>query len=208
MKMVRGMWLPESDDKSYMTYLDGGGKWCSYMLGEITVATALCEKMDLAVDIGANIGAVAKNISDMFTRIVAVEPSRANACCLRCNMAAQKITNVDILECAVWSETGRVGLKRDETMFTRCIDGDDADCLSLGDLFERCGAEPDFVKIDIQGGEREVLTSATDVLKSIKSVFLVEAHETEFPAAELVDVMESTGYSLGPVLSKHYVFYK
>ncbi len=114
--------------------------------------------LDLIVDLGANVGAfslLARTIAP-HAHIVAVEPDAENVSFLRAQPFAK---HLDIRHAAVGPSAGNARLVRGENSVTHHVDlsedseGVPVPLVSLESLCHR----PALVKMDIEGGEREIL---------------------------------------------------
>lgn len=117
-------------------------------------------------DLGANIGLTALQLARQFpaARIVAVELDSANI-----ELAARNIApvrdRVELIEGAVWTDPGTLEYGTPsgggEDSFRVSESGTaSAAAVTLDELRDRFGA-PDYVKMDIEGAEREVLARNT-----------------------------------------------
>ena len=140
---------------------------------------------DLAIDIGANTGTWTVEMAKEFKRVIAVEAD------VRAAAKIPRLPNVDVIEKAAYSTCDGVTYHfREESVYGSILDkhpiggggGKDVPCVTEKSvptvtLDEACPALPDFVKIDVEGGEVEVLKGAKDRDWSF-TVFLVECHDT------------------------------
>lgn len=78
--------------------------------------------------------------------------------------------------------------------------------LSLDDYVHQTGRKPDFVKIDVEGGEERVLLGMTQVLASVRPVVAIEIHSWDsHPLAEnagrVFQILNGAGYSVKDLIS-------
>jgi FkbM family methyltransferase len=140
---------------------------------------------DLAVDIGANTGTWTVELAKEFKRVIAVEAD------VRAAAMIPRLPNVDVIEKAAYSNSDGVTFHfREESVYGSILDkhpiggggGKDVPCVTEKSVptvtLDDLGGfvVPDFVKIDVEGGEVEVLKGAVDDWFS--TVFLVECHDT------------------------------
>ena len=134
-------------------------------------------------DLGANIGLTMAHFAALFpdSRIVGVELDADNAALCRENLTPWA-DRCRLLVGAVWTDDGEVTYRRErgrEQGF-RVIDGGgdvSARSLTLNSLLEdQPWARIDYVKMDIEGAEREVLRSAVEWAQHVESI-KVEVHE-------------------------------
>lgn len=139
---------------------------------------------ELAFNVGANIGQAARVLARNFTRVVALEP-----CAESFEILAEEMPdNVTPLNVAASSYTGQVrltesarsittgqlttgrGLAWGAPVGTRMVD-----CVTLDDLIGEYGA-PDFVNVDTEGHEVEVLEGWS---QRPRPTTLIEVHRAE-----------------------------
>jgi FkbM family methyltransferase len=128
------------------------------------------------VDLGANIGMSMALFAVRFpdARIVGIEPDPANAELCRRNVAAWG-SRCQVLEAAVWSEDGTVRIAGGATSaYSVQEDGREVSSISLSKLVEKYGPI-DYVKVDIEGGEREMFAHNTGWADSV-GCMNVEVH--------------------------------
>jgi FkbM family methyltransferase len=148
-------------------------------------------------DIGANVGLTTADFAERHpgAHIVALEPHPANFELAALNVAPYA-SRCTLLQSAAWIRDGRVGLEGEagpqdgyrvtEAAPDRCVDA-----LSLNTLLVRFGP-PDYVKLDIEGAERELLNEATDWSTRVRCIS-VECHPPYGVAACQAD-LERLGF--------------
>jgi FkbM family methyltransferase len=126
---------------------------------------------------------------------------------LRANVAANDLDNVTIVDGAVGAEEGEFRFVTERESALSHLARDDADIGSdefrvhvrrLDDLLASSGrSNVDFVKIDVEGAEVDVLSGATRVLEQDRPIVLVEveeAHQRRYGASPS-DVPRTLGAS-------------
>jgi FkbM family methyltransferase len=148
---------------------------------------------DTVVDVGAHIGLysliAAKRVGPSG-KVIAIEPDPENCKLLQRNAEINKLTNVTILERAAFSSTSKLKLylPGKERGFTKLstlmpnravtenfleIDATTLDCL----LVMQGITEVNWIKIDVEGAELEVLKGAAITLSESKDIaLLIEVH--------------------------------
>lgn len=149
----------------------------------------------VALDIGANIGLWSRDLCNQFERVIAFEPVPQFRDCLLKNVPTD---NLDVRPCALGEE--------DTTIKMIVTEGNtghshvDSDALGSGDIpmyrldslsFDRI----DYVKIDCEGYELNILRGAEHTFKTHRPVVVVEqklhqdtgiTEDTQFGAADLL----------------------
>ncbi len=124
------------------------------------------EPPELVWDLGTNIGLTILQMAQEFprARFVGVELDHANLALAERNLAAVR-DRVELLEGAVWSESGTIDYGTpdggaEDAFRVSESGGGTATAIPLDELHERYGT-PGYVKMDIEGAEREVLAMNT-----------------------------------------------
>lgn len=152
-------------------------------------------KPKTAIDVGAHMGGYSLFLARICEKVIAVEPQEAVRRVLLRNVRLNKIGNVIILPYAASSESGRtvtiVGsgdlarvMPRPGNVLTIRIDD------VVDRFFPHSG--PEFVKIDVEGHELEVLKGMTRTLKERRPILLIEVWEKN--AGDLINLLKSSGY--------------
>ena len=156
-------------------------------------------KCDLAFDIGANVGEWTVFLGQHFDRVVAVEPDTRAFEELQLNAAE----NCTLHQAAVSHSVGEMNLyRRPSALQSSLLErhpigaGDQADApvlevqpvktLTIDHLAARYGT-PDFIKIDVEGAEADVLQG----MSGMKPRLLIEVHDT---ASAVGRQLERLGY--------------
>jgi FkbM family methyltransferase len=154
------------------------------------------------LDLGANIGLTAAHYRSLFpdAAIVAVEMDAENVALCESNTAGLQVA---VVHSAVWTESNTMvkytGSEGNEYGFH--IPGADArvgtitrtaPTVSVNDLVARFGPA-DFVKIDIEGAEREVLARATEWAAMAREI-LVETHG-DYNTEDCISDLQRLGFA-------------
>lgn len=145
---------------------------------------------DVIVDAGANVGLFSIQIArqNRRSRVIALEPFAENFEYLRANVARARLGNVTCHETALGAAFAK---GRMHAVGTRSLDHvlridssatSETTIVPLSGLFDLAGAhEIDFLKVDIEGSERDVFAAATpDVLIRFKRIAM-EYHDQIVP---------------------------
>lgn len=142
----------------------------------------------MVVDLGANVGAFTVVAAQLnrgnSLNFLLVEPFTGNLTMLRQNLHANGVRNASILEGVVSTQDGDImidttrsfaGIKVDEAAGNERVKS-----FSVATLLEKVQKKPvDFMKMDIEGAEYNILEQDAERLaKSVKRI-VVEYHETE-----------------------------
>ena len=154
----------------------------------------------LVWDLGANIGLTVALIAEAYptATVVGVEMEPANAALARRNIAPWS-DRARVIEAAVWTEDGELrfsGAAGLEAGFH--IDGEGSrtvKALSLDSLAAETGT-PDYIKMDIEGAERDVLRNAGAWVEGVRSI-KAEVHGS-YTVDECMADLNRLGFSTHP----------
>jgi len=161
-----------------------------YSESEVALMRALVRPRHVVVDVGANIGDLTLPLAQMVGpegRVHAIESHPDNFNVLCANLALNQMTNVNPINAFVRkSETAEV-----RPHFVRA--GTEPQIVAIDDLgLTRC----DFIKIDVDGNELDVLLSAEATLTRFRPVLYLEN-----------DVREKSRPLLAFLLQERYALY-
>lgn len=149
-----------------------------------SLLTVLCDADATAVDIGANIGLTALALSDICHagKVIAIEPVPRTFELLNKNLKETGTQNVSTFNVAVGAGEGSVSMYVDErnlaTSFVVDIDSGSSQEIpltALDSLVSRLGLDQlNFIKIDVEGCELEVLKGAKETLNRFKPIVMLE----------------------------------
>lgn len=172
---------------------------------EIDSQRAIVDKVKpgmVAYDIGANAGFYTLFFSRLVGdagRVYAIEPLPANIRMLAKHISLNGLVNVTILPLAADSKQGMVpfdaangnSMARIGVGETRLT----VPAWSLDDLVSMGIPPPDFVKIDAEGAEAQILAGGSKLLAGRKCQWIISLHSEEL-ANECAGIMERNGYQL------------
>lgn len=149
---------------------------------------------DTVIDVGANIGLFTVKASSKVGSggfIIAIEPEPKNLSCLRLN--TDGLDNIKVLEKVALSKEGTVDLfisgemgghsliKTTHTTLQKIkVQGDTLDNIASGLGLTKV----DFIKIDVEGSELEVLKGAEDILRRGTNLSIAAYHTLQDGTAE------------------------
>lgn len=150
------------------------------------------------IDGGANIGMSALYFKKAHpqSRITAFEADPAIAAVLRRNVEAQDLTDVEIRSEALWSERTEIAFAPEGADAGKVGDAGNAIRVPAVPLADFLGEPVDFLKLDIEGAEWEVLKSCAGHLGAVDKLFVEYHSPADAPQhlAELLALLESGGF--------------
>jgi FkbM family methyltransferase len=160
---------------------------------------------EVVLDAGANIGVftvlAARSVGPEGF-VMAVEPHTANATRLIENCRLNNLSNVAVIQQALWSASGhRLTFKGEGCLGKLVPPKEDAkigrktvETMSADDLLDRFGlSKIDKVKMDVEGAELEVLEASHDLYAATDMVLEIHSEES---VQRIVDLLSSKGFSL------------
>lgn len=145
-------------------------------------------------DCGSNIGLSVLYFKSLYPESVihAYEPDSSNFKLLRQNVASNKLENVQLNEAAIWRQNGVIkftaaGSEASRINFEQSEKSATVKAVRLADELNRY-KKIDFLKIDIEGAEYEVLKDCQPYLSIVDNLFL-EYHGFCSESKELVEVL-------------------
>lgn len=154
----------------------------------------------LIVDCGANIGLSTIYFKHIFpdAHIVAYEPDPGIFGLLETNVMTFGLEDVELHEEAVWISQGEMAFYADGTV-GGSLTSARSDCrlmhVQCTRLRDVLGSRVDFLKLDIEGAELQVLKDCADVLTNVDHLF-VEYHSKQAEPQglhELLEVVKNAG---------------
>ncbi len=138
---------------------------------------------DCVIDVGAHVGyysAIASRLAGKEGRVFSFEPRPLNLGFLNKHIEITHLENVRIFEAGVSNYTGKARFDARTGTGTGHLDqaGElEVDVVALDEPYENGELpRPDFLKIDVEGGELEVLDGAERLIQSCRPKILVAVH--------------------------------
>lgn len=211
------MWLPDGE-KHFPEWMakngeivDGRG---TYQIKKYREAVKWCKQRRLAVDVGAHVGFWTMAMLRDFQYVVAFEPVPQFRDCWRKNVGATPaIESCELHECALGSKMGDVSMVVDpaDSGGTH-VSQTDARGLTLMMTLDSYNLNAiDFLKIDCEGYELEVLKGAVETLERCKPCVIVEQKPHKLKAnygtvgAPAVEFLKKMGAKERRVMSGDYI---
>ncbi|MBI4422437.1 MAG: FkbM family methyltransferase [Elusimicrobia bacterium] len=164
---------------------------------------------DVVLDIGGHIGSFAVYAAQRAARVIVYEPDASSHAQLLKNLAANGLINVTARQEAVAGRSGSRPIyparlnSAENNFYWGGPRGTAVSCVTLEEAFRAHGLERcDFLKIDCEGAEYEILRAApADVLARVRRIG-IEAHVGRFfgiddPSAvpaTLLDLLRRAGF--------------
>jgi FkbM family methyltransferase len=169
-------WFPDQDThfaKMLDRNIEKGGQ-AVYQEPVRRASIPYCKKHDVALDIGANIGLWARDLCQFFQRVHAIEPVADFRDCLIKNVPA---TNLKIHDCALGAENSMI----DMIVVPENTGHSHVDTESFGRgkiqmrTLDSMDLPPaDYIKLDCEGYEYNIILGGENYIKSCKPVIVVE----------------------------------
>jgi len=124
--------------------------------------------------------------------VTGYEPDASNFSLLDMNLKNWNFADLNVVNAAIWVNNESVSFESEGNMSSRITAGSNdvsqklVKCVRLRDLLEE---QVDFLKIDIEGAELEVLKDCSDKLHNVKNLF-VEYHGKYDSANKLNEILD------------------
>lgn len=199
---------------------------------ELAIVSALVDRGDSCLDIGANFGLYTAALSRLVGaqgHVISIEPMPETYGLLTQNLRQLGMSNAEAIQCAVSDRDGDVVMALPQWSFgapnfyaariTDTGEGVRVPCRRLDSIVPANRTALTFVKCDVEGHEASVLRGAAKVLEQ-GAAWLIELSgdpdDATSSACEVVGVMRNSGYStytladgkVGPRMpGDHYINY-
>lgn len=212
----QNIWLPDGE-KHFVEWMNKSGEIVdgkgTYQIKKLREAMKWCGQSRVAVDVGAHVGLWSMHLAKRFENVIAFEPVAGFRKCFAKNAW---IRGVKLFPCALGAAPGKVRMVIDpaDTGGTHVAQqnvGDHPGWTELRtlDSFDLQGV--DFIKIDCEGYEAQVIVGARETLKRCRPCVIVEQKQhimsknsfaTGTPA---VNSLLEMGAQLRTVMSGDYI---
>ena len=176
MKQIRGMWFPDGDTHfeaqlAINPLVDGRG---TYQHKKYIAALPYVKGRGHALDIGGHVGLWSRIMAMDFDRVTAFEPLPEHIECFRANLAEKP--NVRLNAVAVADKAGELSIRMpaDNTGNSHIATAGEAIAARTLDSFRLKGV--DFIKIDVEGSEWEILSALGEAFLSRAKYITGELH--------------------------------
>ena len=211
-KFIYGWWLPKEDQhfEGYFSQSVQVGDKRLYQPQHIDRCFHhIKNRKDTAIDIGGHCGFWSFYLGGNFKKVYAFEPVEIFRECFKKNIPHG---NVELLPVALGNENGFVSMnvELENTGATHVSSNtNDLNKVELKKLDDYELTDVDFIKIDVEGYENQVVLGAKETLLRNKPIIIVEQkgfsgrfNETQF---EAVDTLKSYGAKVIDQVVKDYI---
>lgn len=218
MKQHQNIWLPDHEQHiiAWMTRLGEvvGGKG-TYQIKKLRLAMRYTKDFRNAIDVGAHVGMWTMRLSPLFAKVDCFEPIEEHSACWLRNVEDAGCTNVALYPYALGAYRGSVAFAAEQgssgNTFVHAIGGDGEFEYEMRPLDQFEFKDVDFMKIDCEGFETEVVKGAEETIRRDKPCIIVEQKphvlQRNYNAAgtPAVDLLVSWGAVVQAVTSGDYV---
>lgn len=222
MKKIKQWWLPD-DEEHLVEHIETPSiknRGFDYQTEQRDYSLAVVNKYEkrrrLAIDIGAHVGLWACDISERFENVIAFEPVAKFRECLEQNLKDRQITNVNIVPMALGPKANeRVTLDVEDgnsgATHIKTYDKDDGYHVEMRTLDSFGYKNVDYIKIDSEGYEWQILKGAEWTLNDSKPIVILEnkdKHNTRYNYVfkNLRQWMNNLGYVVENVINSEVIF--
>jgi len=190
--LAQGMWI-------HLRIPEEAGFWRGEHEPEVQATlSAIVRPGDVVYDVGAHLGSIALGVARLVGAnggVVAFDGEPANILRLRENSVRNHLErSLQVVHAAVWSHTTAQGISFRRARAGTSQGGVEAGgqrpvladgeiiqvpVITLDDFVAAGGPPPHFIKIDVEGGECEVLRGATSLLRTKRPFLIVEVHNQQ-----------------------------
>ncbi len=215
MKIYKNWHFPDNE-KHFIQYMEEMGLDV-YQQKQRDASFKFLDNFRNAIDIGANVGLWARDMCKTFQHVILIEPYNPNIECLSKNL--EEFNNFEIFEVALSNKSGLKNLyfnkesvggstirKHDLSNFAEQIP------VNVKMLDEYSFTEIDYIKIDVQFHELEVIEGAINTLKNNYPVLCIESARRNLDelryVKKFVKILEDLGYRVVGEAGKELFFKK
>ena len=213
MKIYKNWYFPDTEEH-FIEYLNHHNS-NDYQKEQREASFKFLDNKRTAIDIGANVGLWAKDFCKIFRDVKLFEPYKLNLECLAKNLENYK--NFEIFEYALSNEVGLGKLFIDKkglggnTLISNIELTEDVE-VQITKLDEFNFINIDYIKIDVQFHELEVIEGSVNTLEKNNPVLCIEAcrrNEEELSyVKKIVKILDSLNYKIVGGLGKELFFRK
>ena len=157
----------------------------------------------IIIDCGANIGLASIYFKETYpnSTVISFEPDPEIYKILQQNIKDRNYQNIELYNCAIYNKSSKVSFQQEGGFSGRVPYKSDTkniiqvDCIDLNEVLLRYDTI-DFLKIDIEGAENELLPAINKSLSRVINLFIEYHSHTEEPQKlhELLKIMQNAGF--------------
>jgi FkbM family methyltransferase len=232
----QGIWLPDGE-KHFPDWMSKNGEIVdgkgTYQIKKLRAALEHVRGWTTAIDVGGHVGLWSMHLARRFCNVFAYEPVRAYRDCFMRNVdpgdwdgraiaegwgRGGEKCNVELFPYALGRVPGRVRMtipKLDGGLDTGGThvgpDGEEVDMRRLDDEFQCVAGAVDFIKLDCEGYEHEVIAGAEKLIQAARPTIIVEQKPHKLgpnfgiKGTPAVDLLKSWGYVVRREISGDYI---
>jgi FkbM family methyltransferase len=145
----------------------------------------LIRKQDCVFDVGANIGLTGILFGNIAKQVVCFEPSPTTCSLLRNNISAARLHNIEVVNLGLGAQAEEVtltfatnnrsgGFVSDQVRPLHGHTTENIQIARLDDVYQEFSDNINFIKIDVEGYEGEVIKGMAEVLKRFQPIVVLE----------------------------------
>lgn len=195
MKRINGMYLPDYD-----TFFS---KRPDYEARDHAIAMKYVNQYRTAIDVGAHCGYWSRRLAVDFDHVIAFEPIKEHLACLIAN--TEQFKNITYMSMAASHMTGLVtmtqtlengGMSHISENGTVVVPIISIDSIGFDDV--------DFIKIDVEGHEYNVLAGAEQTIRECKPVIMTEILDEQ--DRSVYTILSKLGYKVVDKVEKNVIW--
>ena len=219
MKKVFDWWLPNSD-KHIAEKLEEQSpvnRGYDYQTQQrdyaLSFSLKYASRSKVAIDIGAHVGLWSVDMANHFKELICFEPVKLNKECLIKNLTDRNIKNYKLYGCALGARDGKINLSIDnDNTGNPYVDQSGTYEVDMKRLDSFGFKRVDFIKIDVEGYELEVLKGGEYTITSCKPIIVLETKDKHYERygtnfREIKRWLEARSYAIDNVVNSEAIFY-
>jgi FkbM family methyltransferase len=154
----------------------------------------------LIIDCGSNIGLSIIYFKKLYpdAKIIGFEPDREIFKKLQSNINVFQLKDVELIESAVWINNTELSFHQDGSVGGHITDDSAVDTIKVQArrLKDYLHQKVDFLKIDVEGAENEIIMDCSEALENVENIF-IEYHsppDNEQKLGEILLILKAAGF--------------
>lgn len=176
---------------------------------EMKIIRELVQPESVVLDVGANFGCYTKFLSSLVGqngRVHSFEPIPEVFGYLKSNINSERISNVELHNCALSDKSGKAQFSipkfkhTGENFYEGHLTEGNGDLSVEVNTIDELGISGNisFIKCDVEGAELKVLKGAVNLIKKSKPIWMLEINSdlTSDGAQQIINFMHESGYKM------------